>query len=94
MGLVILETPDALWPCHHIQIIDIISMRCRDRMIAARDEHDIGIVECHSFIDRPVIGIDSLKPEPLSGIDAMIIGFFQKRFVWQIILIVLVGWIA
>ena len=94
MVLVIVEPPDALWSRHHIQIIHIIAMGGCDRVVSARDQYDIGIMEAHGLIDRPVIGIDALEGKSLRGIDAVVIGFLQHGFMRQIVPVVLVGRIA
>ena len=69
-------------------------MRGRAGVMAARHQNDIVVLDSHRFIQRAVIGIDTLDAKTLRRIQPVVIAFFQIGDTGIIILVMPVAWIA
>ena len=79
MRRIVVEDPGPLRPGHDVQIVEIVTVRRADRVIAARHEDDVAIFDAHSFIERAIVGVDALKCEALRRVEAVIVDFFERR---------------
>src|SRR5579864_4889180 len=88
------ELPFAARPRHHVQIIRFVAVRNDDRMVAARDHHDVAILDGERFVERAVVGVDALERESLRRPQPAVIRLLQRAFPRQVLGIVLVRRIA
>src|SRR5215213_4042916 len=86
----IVEFPAAFWSGHNVEIIEVIAVQRRARMIALGHQRHVSVFNGDRFIERSVFGVDALECEPLLWVDAMIIDFLEQRFMGKIVLIMLV----
>src|SRR5687767_7588597 len=91
MLFLIMKLPGPLRSGHHIEIIEVVAMQRRTRMIPLGDERHVAVMDGDCLIERSVICIDALEGEALAGPDPMVVNFFEHRFVRKIVLVVLVG---
>src|SRR5690349_7735992 len=75
---IVTEDPVTIRPCHHVEIIAVISMRGANRMIASGDHDDVTVLDGDGLVDRSIVGIDPLDRKALRRIEAVIIGFLQS----------------
>ena len=68
MPWIVMKSPDTFWSGHHIQIIQIISMRSPDRMIPPRYHHHIMIMNRHCFVQTSIISVNTLERNPCGGL--------------------------
>src|SRR5687768_11622298 len=77
MLFLIMKLPNALRSSHHIEVIEIIAVKCCTRVITLGHERHVSVLHGDRFIDRTVLGVDALKGKALSGLDTVIIDFLE-----------------
>src|SRR5688572_7438307 len=73
MLLLIMEFPDALRARHHVEIIEIIAVQRRARVIPFGYERHLAIMHRDGFIERTVLRVDALEGKALGRPDTVII---------------------
>ena len=48
-------------------------------MVAARDEHHVAVLHRHRLVEGAVVGIDALDAEAVLRVQAVIVGFLERR---------------
>jgi hypothetical protein len=69
-------------------------VRRPDRVVAARHQHHVAVLDADGLVQAAVVGIDALEGEALGRVDAVIIGLLQRRLLGRNIAVVLMRRIA
>src|SRR5689334_10030688 len=91
---VVVKMPFARWPRHHVEVIRFVPVRHDDRMVAARNHDDVVILDGERLVERAIVGVDALERKALRRIQAMVVRFLERAFLWQVVGIVLMRRIA
>ncbi|OEZ77128.1 hypothetical protein JAB5_25880 [Janthinobacterium sp. HH103] len=86
--------PHAFRAGHHVQVIAVVAIRHGDGVVATRHHHHVVVFHGHGFVNAAVIRVDALVGKALLRMEAVVIGFFQRTFGWNIVAVVLVRRIA
>ena len=89
-----MEDPGAFGTGHDIEIIEVVAVRCADRVIAFRHHHHVAILHRHGFVEAAIVGVDALKGEALGRVDAVVVGFLEPGLGRRGIAVVLVRRVA
>lgn len=80
MLTIIADYPRSTRTRHDIQVVKIVAVRGTNGMVSTRHQYDVTIPNTQSLIEIAFVGIDTLKPKALAGLEAMVVGLFERCF--------------
>jgi hypothetical protein len=86
--------PRAHRPGHDVEVVDGVAGRGRDRVVAARDQHDVAVAHGQRLVERAVGGVHALEREPLRRADAVVVGLLEEGLLGHRVAVVLVRRVA
>ncbi|MCY1185800.1 hypothetical protein D9M73_266140 [compost metagenome] len=63
-------------------------------MITLGHDHQVAVFHGHGLIDAAIVGVHPLEHEAQGRVDLVVIGFFEKALVRQVVGVVLVWRVA
>src|SRR5450830_1218900 len=91
---VVMKMPGALGAGHHVEVIGLVAIRHADRVVTLGHHHQVAVFHRHRLVDAAVVGVHPLEHETLRRVDLVVIGFFEKALVRQVVGVVLVRRVA
>src|SRR5665213_3933860 len=71
---IVAERPHALGAGHHVEIVRTVSVRHAHRVITARHDDDVAVLDGEAPVLAAVVGVDALEHEALRRVDPVIVG--------------------
>src|SRR5258706_306808 len=75
---IIVEVPDPTRSRHHVEVIRRVAMWNDNRVISARNHHDIVIFDRHRFVEAAIVGVNALKREALRRLQPVIVDLLER----------------
>src|ERR1700675_1493017 len=67
------ELPSSHGPCHDVEVVQIESMCCADRVVSTRHQDHVAILYGHGFVQCPIVCVDTLEGEAAGAREAVIV---------------------